>query len=189
MSTTRQDYRPGPATGAEIRKNGDAWTLVLARELRHSPEKVWEALTDPAQLHEWAPFDADGSLGSAGATVRLTTVGAPTPVVSETTISRAERPRLLEYRWGNQDMRWQLEPSGNGTRLTLWHSIDRHYISLGAAGWHICLDVLDRLLGDAPLGRIVGGDAMQFEWSRLNAEYAGQFGIEVPDWPPRARKG
>jgi uncharacterized protein YndB with AHSA1/START domain len=187
--STRQHYRPGPATGAQVQKNGDVWTLVLARELRHAPETVWEALTDPAQLHEWAPFDADGSLASAGATVRLTTLGAPTPVVSETTISRAERPRLLEYRWGNQDLRWQLEPLGRGTRLTLWHSIDRRYISMGAAGWHICLDVLDRLLGGEPLGRIVGGDAMQFDWPRLNAEYAGQFGIEAPDWPPKTRKG
>ena len=187
--STRQDYRPGPATGAQVQKNGDVWTLVLARELRHAPETVWEALTDPAQLHEWAPFDADGSLASAVASVRLTTLGAPTPVVSETTISRAEGPRLLEYRWGNQDLRWQLEPLGQGTRLTLWHSIDRRYISMGAAGWHICLDVLDRLLGGEPLGRIVGGDAMQFDWPRLNAEYAGQFGIEAPDWPPKTRKG
>jgi uncharacterized protein YndB with AHSA1/START domain len=186
--STRQDYRPGPATGAQIRKSGDTWTLVLARDLRHAPEKVWEALTDPSQLHEWAPFDADRSLASAGATVKLTTVGSPTPVVSETTISRAERPRLLEYRWGNQEIRWQLEPLGQGTRLTLWHSIDARYISMGAAGWHICLDVMDRLLAGAPLGRIVGGDAMQFEWSRLNGEYAQQFGVEAPVWPPNARK-
>ncbi|HEX4051192.1 MAG TPA: SRPBCC family protein [Steroidobacteraceae bacterium] len=185
---TRQDYRPGPAAGGEVRQQGDTWTLVLARELRHPPERVWEALTDPAQLHEWAPFDADGSLAAQGATVKLTTIGAPKPVVSETTISRAERPRLLEYRWGNQEIRWQLEPLAQGTRLTLWHSIDRRYTSMGAAGWHICLDVLDRLLGGEPLGRIVAGDAMQFNWPRLNAEYASQFGIEAPAWPPNARK-
>lgn len=187
--STRQHYRPGAATGAAVHRNGETWTLVLARELHHPPERVWEALTDPAQLHEWAPFDADGSLASAGATVRLTTVGAPKPLVSETTISRAERPRLLEYRWGTQEIRWQLEPLSQGTRLTLWHSIDRRYISMGAAGWHICLDVLDRLLAGQPLGRIVAGNAMQFDWARLNAEYAGQFGIEAPAWPPSAAKG
>ena len=60
-----------------MRKDGEKWTLILVRELRHSPEKVWQALTDPAHLREWAPFDADGSLG-AGGTARLTTVGAPT---------------------------------------------------------------------------------------------------------------
>jgi hypothetical protein len=48
---------------------------------------------------------------------------------------------------------------------------------MGAAGWHICLDVLDRLLADHPIGRIVAGEAMKFEWPRLNTEYAKQFGL------------
>ena len=38
---------------AEIQKNGDEWTLVLVRELRHPPARVWEAITDPAHLREW----------------------------------------------------------------------------------------------------------------------------------------
>jgi len=49
---------------------------------------------------------------------------------------------------------------------------------MGAAGWHICLDVLDHLLGGTPIGRIVGPAAMKFSgWQRLNAEYARQFGL------------
>src|ERR1044071_1467203 len=103
--TTRKQYAPGPAGGAQIEKDGEKWTLVLVRELRHSPEKVWLALTDPAQLREWAPFDADGSLGTAGNTVKLTTVGAPAPHVTETRVTRAEAPNLLEYKWGAFDMR------------------------------------------------------------------------------------
>jgi hypothetical protein len=88
----------------------------------------------PAHLREWAPFDADKSLGTAGTTATLTTVGAPTPHVTETTVTRAEAPALLEYNWGGQDLRWELEGVGGGTRLTLWHNIDRRYISMGAAG-------------------------------------------------------
>ena len=79
-------------------------------------------------------------------------------------------------------MRWELSPRGEGTRLKLWHAIDRGYISMGAAGWHICFDVLDRLLGGQAIGRIVGGEAMKFGWKRLNSEYAAQFGIEAPSW-------
>ena len=175
----RDLYTPGPASGAQVQRDGDTWKLILVRELRHSPEKVWEALTDPSHLREWAPFDADASLGQAGATVKLTTVGAPTLLVSETTVTRADAPKLLEYTWGGFDMRWELEAFGGGTRLTLWHSIDRRFIAMGAAGWHICLDVLDRLLAGHPIGRIVGPDAMKFGgWQRLNAEYAKQFGVE-----------
>ncbi len=180
--TDGEQYTPGPASGAQIRKDGEKWTLILVRELRHSPEKVWQALTDPAHLREWAPFEADGSLGTVGATVKLTWAGAaPTP--TETRVTRAEAPKVLEY----DDMRWELETVAGGTRLTLWHNIDRRFISMGAAGWHICFDVLDRLLSGSPIGRIVGANAMKFgAWQRLNGEYAKQFGVETPNWPPKA---
>lgn len=75
--TDRDQYAPGPASGAQVRKDGETWTVVPVRELPHSPEKVWQALTDPAHLRGWAPFEADGSLGTVGTTVNLTTVGAP----------------------------------------------------------------------------------------------------------------
>ncbi|ARP87888.1 SRPBCC family protein [Bordetella genomosp. 9] len=183
----RENYRPGPAAGMQVRKDGEKWTLVVVRELRHAPEKVWKAITEPEHLREWAPFDSDRSLGTVG-TARLSTVGAPVSQTSETRIKRAEAPRVLEYTWGDNDMRWELEPlDGGGTRLTLWHNIDRGFISMGAAGWHICLDVLDRALSDRPVGRIVGMDALKFgDWQRLNAEYAKQFGLEPASWPPQA---
>jgi len=179
--TGREQYTPGPASGARVEKDGEKWTLVLVRELRHSPEKVWQALTDPEHLREWAPFDADGSLATAGSTVKLTTVGAPALHVTETKVTRADAPRLLEYNWGGFDMRWQLEALGGGTRLTLWTNIARPYIAMGAAGWHICFDVLDRLLAGQPIGRIVGPEVMKFSgWQRLHAEYAKQFGVGTP---------
>lgn len=153
--TDRTPYAPGPARGARIHQEGEHWTLVLTRDLRHPPALVWQTLTDPAHLRHWAPFDADGDLGRVGARVKLTTVGAPTPMVSEATVTRAEAPRAL----------------------------NRQFIAMGAAGWHVCLDVMDHLLGGTPLGRIVGADALQFEgWQRLNAEYAQQFGVKAPSW-------
>ena len=185
--TDREQYAPGPASGAQVRKDGETWTLILVRELRHPRAMVWQALCDPAHLSEWAPFDADRNLADEGP-VKLSTVGAPTPQVSETTVKRAEAPRLLEYSWGGSDLRWQLEPLSDGTRLTLWHNIDRGFISWGAAGWHICFDVLERLLAGQPIGRIVGPETMKFSgWQRLTAEYAKQFGMEPPGSPSRPR--
>jgi uncharacterized protein YndB with AHSA1/START domain len=177
--TDREQYTPGPASGARVQKGGEKWTLILVRELRHSPEKVWQSLTDPAHLREWAPFDIDQNLGTAG-TVMLTWVGTPTPI--ETRVTRADAPKVLEY----GDIRWELEAFVGGTRLTLWTNIDRRFISMGAAGWHIAFDALDRLLSGTAIGRIAGGEAMKFGgWQRLNAEYAQQFGVETPNWPPR----
>ncbi|HEY2470309.1 MAG TPA: SRPBCC domain-containing protein [Terracidiphilus sp.] len=173
--TILEQYAPGPASGAQVRKDGEKWTLILVRELRHPAEIVWEALSDPAHLREWAPFEADGSLGSVGATVKLTWVG--TGNVSETTVTRADAPTVLEF----ADIRWELEPRGSGTRLTLWHKIDRRFVAWGAAGWHICFDVLDRLLTGNPVGRLAGADAMKLSaWKQLTAEYADQFGAEKP---------
>ena len=173
-----EQYMPGPASGAQVMKDGEKWTLILVRELRHSPEKVWQALTDPVHLREWAPFESDGSLGTVGNTVKLTWAG--TRNVSETRVTRADAPKVLEY----NDTRWELEAHGDGSRLTLWHNIDRRFISWGAAGWHISFDVLDRLLSGTPIGRIAGAEAMKFGWQRLVAEYAKQFGTEAPNWSP-----
>ena len=167
-----------------MRKDGERWTLVLTRELRHPPQAVWQALTDPAELGEWSPFDADRNLAAVGP-VRLhhgRNAGATGLEFPGDACRRAEAAR---YRWGGNEIRWQLEPLGDGTRLTLWHNIDRGFISMGAAGWHICLDVLERLLAGEPVGRIVGLEAMKFEWPRLNVEYARQFGVEAPAWPPK----
>ena len=178
--TDRKQYEPGPANGAQVRKEGANWTLILVRELRHPPQKVWQALTDPAHLREWAPFEADVNLGAVG-TAKLTWVGTQRTV--EASVTQADAPRVLEY----GDTRWELEPTDAGTRLTLWHRIDRRFISMGAAGWHISFDVLDRLLSGTPIGRIAGADAIKFAgWQRLNAEYAKQFGVESPKWPPKA---
>ena len=174
--TDHEQYVPGPASGAEVRKDGERWTLILVRELRHPAEKVWQALTDPAHLREWAPFEVDGRLDTTGTTVNLTWVG--TANVTEATVTRADAPTVLEF----SDIRWELEPLDDGTRLTLWHSIDRRFVSWGAAGWHICLDVLAHLLSGIAIARIAGAEAMKFEgWQRLKAEYATLFGIDSPN--------
>jgi uncharacterized protein YndB with AHSA1/START domain len=179
--SSREQYAPSAATSVKVQKDGETWTLVLVRDLSHSPAKVWNALTDPEHLREWAPFEADRNLGAVG-TANLSTVGTPQPHVTETRVKRADEPRALEFSWGGGDIRWQLEPTGSGgTRLTLWHNIDRRYIAMGAASWHICVDVLDQLLAGQPIGRIAGPEAMQVSsWRRLTAEYAKQFRVEIP---------
>jgi uncharacterized protein YndB with AHSA1/START domain len=174
--THRDSYAPGPASAQLTRTEGENWQFVLRKQLRHPPAKVWTAITDPAHLREWAPFDADGSLAVAGSIVKLTTVKTPQAYVAETRVTRAEEPNLLEYSWGGNDMRWELEDFDGGTRLTLWASINRNYIAMGAAGWHVCLDVLEHHLGGTPIGRIAGGEALKFSgWQRLNAEYSRKF--------------
>lgn len=146
---------PSPPGEVTVHADGARWALVFVRELRHAPERVWSALTDPASLKEWAPFDTDPE-------VRL-----------------AEKPRLLEQSWGEDQLRWELEPTKSGTRLTLRHTVGaREMLSKVAAGWHICLDVAERFLDGAPVGRIAGEEAKENGWVELEEAYAKRFGGE-----------
>ena len=179
-------YEPSPLADVSTRVAADAdgvaerWTLVFVRELRHAPETVWSALTDPAQLKQWAPFDADRNLGSAGS-ARLTMAGGPPDETEEMPIEvrTAERPRLLEYTWGGDLLRWELQPTAQGTRLTLHHTVeDKSWLSKVCAGWHICLDVAERMLQGRPIGRIAAEEARKHGWDELENAYAKKLGSE-----------
>ncbi len=176
-----EEYTAGPAHGARVQKReGEKWTLILVRELRYSREKIWQALTEPAHLREWAPFDVDRNLGRIG-TVKLTWTGTQKAI--ETKVTRAERLQVLEF----GDHRWELEEIAGGTRLTLWSNIDRRFVAWGAAGWHIAFDVLDRLLGAKPIGRLAADDpARMAAWQRLVAEYGEQFGVKPSPAAPKS---
>jgi uncharacterized protein YndB with AHSA1/START domain len=175
----RDRYHPTPIGAASVREEDGQWTLVLVREFAHPPERVWLALTDPAALREWAPFDAPRALDVTGP-VSLVMAGADGSEVSEAVVTRAERPRLLEYTWEEDRLRWELTPTAAGTRVTLAHTVsDRSWLSRVAAGWHVCLDVAAHWLDGAPLGRIVGEDAKRRGWRALNRAYAGHLGVEA----------
>ncbi|MEV4493468.1 SRPBCC family protein [Micromonospora coxensis] len=168
----RASFRPGPPADVAAEPAGDAWTLVLSRDLRHPPELVWAALTDPTRLRDWAPFLADRDLGAPGAAT-LTLVDGDAVTAQPSTVRRAEPPHLLEYTWGDDLLRWELTPTATGTRLTLRHTVaDRGMLPMVAAGWHLCLDVADHLLAGDPVGPIRGAEAQEFGWADLRDAYA-----------------
>lgn len=185
----RKDYRPGAPLDVSSRREGARHTLVFVRELAHPPERVWAALTDPAQLREWAPFDADHSLTQLG-DAKLTMINGSERIEMPAVVLRAEAPKLLEYRWDKDVLRWELEPTSNGTRLTLLHvADDPSWLPKLAAGWHLCLDVAEQWLAGSPIGRIVGSEAKNFGWEQLNDVYAEKLGIPStggPDGTPGA---
>jgi len=92
--------------------------------------------------------------------VKPTTVGAPAPQVSKTTVTRSDAPKLLVYSRGAQDIRWGREVFGVGTRLTLGRNIDRRFISRGTDGWPIVSVFWITFWSGTPIGRILGGQAM-----------------------------
>jgi uncharacterized protein YndB with AHSA1/START domain len=157
---------------------GERHTLVFVRELSHAPERVWKMLTEPEELRAWAPYAADHSLAQPG-DVTLTMFKNAHEEADElhASVTRAESPRVLAYTLGGDDLLWELEPIGSGTRLTLSHTVaGPDWLPKVAAGWHICLDVAERLLDGEPAEPIRGEDAMEHGWQELHDAYAERLG-------------
>ncbi|MGW2222754.1 SRPBCC family protein [Nonomuraea sp. NPDC001684] len=186
---TPDAYRPSqPAqVGSEVTEG--RWTLVFVRDLRHPPEKVWRALTEPGQLAAWAPYTADRDLSEAGgATLTMIDDDKPQDLVAE--VVRVQPRTLLEYTFGTDLLRWELAATGGGTRLTLRHTVlDRDLLPKVAAGWHLCLDVADRLLDGRPIPPIRGAVAVGFGWSELNDRYARQLDVPNTGLPGHLKDG
>ena len=184
-----QEFDPGPLAEVEHHTEGGRSALVFVRHVRHAPARVWAALTDPAQLRQWAPFTPDRDLATVGpATLRMTDGQNTEEFAAE--VRRVVAPRLLEYTWGDDLLRWELAPEGAGTRLTLRHTVDApDWLPRAAAGWHICLVVAERLLDGEPIGLIVGLDAKNHGWDELHDEYAAKLGLSGGGWPDTVSRG
>jgi len=106
------------------------------------------------------------------------------------TVRTADRPTLLEYSWGDDLLRWELEPAGGGTRLTLRHTVaDPGMLAGVAAGWHLCLVVAEHLLDGTPIPPIRGSAAKDYGWGELNEAYAKKLGVQPMRAPDAAGEG
>jgi uncharacterized protein YndB with AHSA1/START domain len=176
-------FEPGPLAPVECETAGDHPTLVFVKDLRHPPERVWAALTDPAELSAWAPYTSDRNLGQVGDAI-LTMIDNESSLDLAATITRSEPPTLLEYSWGTDVLRWELAAMGTGTRLTLRHTVQSvDMVPKVAAGWHLCLVVAERLLDGRPIPPIRGADARNYGWDDLNEAYAKVLEIPVTEFP------
>ncbi len=163
-----------PLEGTLENRDG-AWVLTLERDFAHPPEKVWPWLIDPDRLQQWSPVIPDRAFDSVGPRQVRENPGDD-PVTGE--VLSVEPPRELVHRWGDDVVRWRLEPTDSGCRLTLEQTMrERDHTAMNAAGWHICLDVLDTALAGTPSGRLVGPDAAQRDWESLRDVYAERLGV------------
>ena len=133
--------------------------LRFRRRLAHPPEKVWRAITESEQLRHWFPCDIVGERHQ-GARLQLPfwpahveRFGIDEPVL-EGEIRQWEPPRLFEWTWQDDVLRWELSATDDGgTELTFTTVLgDDPYASPSqtAAGYHLCLDHLDALLAGTP---------------------------------------
>jgi uncharacterized protein YndB with AHSA1/START domain len=132
--------------------------LRFERPLAHPPDRVWRAITDEAQLATWFPavVDLDQPAGTE-LTFRPTDeqrsrFDLPEPTTPNGEITKVDRPRLLEYDWDDEDLRWEIEPDGDGSRLVFTNIVKDHgTVASIAAGWHASLEVLEAQLDGHPV--------------------------------------
>lgn len=171
---SRTTFEPGPLAEVSSRAADGRWTLVFVWMLRHPPETVWKALTEPEELRRWAPYTADRDLSTTGEAT-LTMIDGETEQDLPARVIRAEAPTLLEHTWATDLLRWELTPTDTGTRLTLRHTVDDHeWTPKVAAGWHLCLVVAELLLEGEPIEPIRGEDALNYGWEELHDAYAAK---------------
>jgi uncharacterized protein YndB with AHSA1/START domain len=157
--------------------------LRFQRLLGHSPERVWKALTERADLEVWhpTPFLFEPAAGGA-----VTFLPAPeAPEMPEGRVLACEEPTLLAYTWGEDELRWTLVPRDEGCLLTLEHTFDdRFKAARDGAGWHVCLIALKACVDGVEVPDRRNGERLPGGWRELNGEYQERFGISTEEATP-----
>jgi uncharacterized protein YndB with AHSA1/START domain len=149
------------------------WQLRFTRALEHPPEKVWRAITEPEHLARWFPTTIDGDRTAGAKLTFRFRAGQFGPFDGE--MLAYEPASVMEFQWGPDTVRLELRPAGDGTELTLLDTLeDRGKGARDGAGWHTCLDALER--------ELTGDDAARDEmgrWKDVHEHYIESFGPEA----------
>ena len=167
-----------------LERAGDHSVLRYRRLLPHPPEKVWRALTVDAELAGWFPTTIEGGR-AAGAPLRFSfrqSEGEP----FEGEMLVFDPPCVMELRWADDVLRFELSPEGAGCVLDLTVTFPEHgKAARDAAGWHVCLERLDH---------VVVGTSLPWtpedRWRTVHVEYVARLGPEASAiGPPETRNG
>lgn len=170
--------------GTVLREDGRVG-LRYVRRLGHAPDRVWRALTESDHLRHWFPCDIVGERRAGAELVapfwpdHVEAYGIAEPVVPGR-LHVWDPPRVFEWSWDTDRLRWELEDDAEATILTLtvWIGDPRAHgpdggspdaatgTASAAAGYHLCLDHLEVLLDEGTAGPLVDADT-----GRLQSQY------------------
>jgi uncharacterized protein YndB with AHSA1/START domain len=140
--------------------------LRFERRLDHPVERVWRAITEPGELARWFVTSVDWKPEAGEVFEAHGQTG---------TITELEPPRVIAYVWGNQTLRFDLEPAGNGCVLVFTHVFDDRALGAQhAAGWETYLNRLDSHLA----GSHLSVEEAHRTAPELHERYADRFGLD-----------
>ncbi|WP_264739475.1 SRPBCC family protein [Cytobacillus firmus] len=148
---------------ASIKKESNGYTAVFERTLNHPKEEVWSMLTDNSQLKKWFPELQAEELKKGG----KFTFDMGDGTFEEMEILGFKEYAILEYIWGNDIVRFELQEVNGSTVLSLIEKISEitDHTPRDLAGWHVCLNVIGRLLDSREIG------SRKEEWKHWYEEY------------------
>lgn len=128
--------------------------LRFERRLAHPRQKVWRAITEPAELEHWFPAAMEGDR-EVGAPLRFVHAGGEGPTL-EGEVTEFDPPRVFAFSWGESLLRLELRPDPDGCTLVFTQTFDELPSAASyAVGWETCLDALARALDGTPVERPV----------------------------------
>lgn len=145
--------------------------LRYRRHLPHPPQKVWRALTEDAHLEAWFPTTIVG-VRETGAPLHFSfRHGEAEAFDGEMLVF--EPPSLMELRWADDVLRFEVEPDGAGSVLHLVVTFPEHgKAARDGAGWHVCLERLEDDCGG-------GSNASPDRWRVVHPLYVDALGPEA----------
>ncbi|GLY49694.1 SRPBCC domain-containing protein [Lentzea sp. NBRC 102530] len=144
--------------------------LRFERALRHSPEKVWRVVTEPAEMKHWFPAEVEID----GTKLRFTFPDAA-PVDAdggEGELLESDPPKVFAFRWAGDVLRFEILPRDEGC-LLVFTAVVTNKLSVGrdVPGWITCLDALE-----------AHADGAEFEppteWFSRIEHYVREFGLD-----------
>lgn len=136
--------------------------IVTEIQIAAPPERVFQALVDPAQVVQWwgqagiyrcTKFENELRVGGTWRSIGVDGNGRPFEIAGE--YLEIDRPKLVASTWvatwtgdAKTRVRWELEQSGNGTLVRICHSGFAAHPELTQAyrGWPRMLGWLQALL-------------------------------------------
>ena len=140
--------------------------LRFERTLAHSLERVWRAISEPAELECWFPAAADWTPATGETFGAYGTTGEVTEV---------DAPHRLAWIFGGERYSFELAAQEDGCRLIFTHVFDdRALAAQTAAGWETYLSRLEPHLA----GGYLSEEEAHAPWEEVHERYAERFGVD-----------
>ena len=128
--------------------------LVIEREMPHSPEKVWRALTQGPLIEEWLMKNDFQPVVGHPFNFRANPVPNWNGII-DCEVLEVEPNSRLSYSWGSMGMKsvvaWTLTPTKGGTHVRMeqsgFESEESAYYKGASYGWQKFIGNLERVVG------------------------------------------